>query len=379
MQKRLIFLLLILLGQNTFGQDSIASTEIQKAQYKPELWIQGNLKGGFLIAHRSVMGHLVSQHAIAGEVGVVFQTRGRRYWNQAYKYPRIALNMYVGNLGHDDILGHSFGLYSCASMPLASKKWYEFSAKAGVGLVYMNKRYHQQNNPLNIGISTPINVLVLLGIESRFKIKNNSAITLSLDATHFSNGATTVPNFGLNLPFVSIGYQHKIQQSNWVNQNGEVVSFDRTDVIPNQKRWEFGVMAIGSVKEIFPVNQKKYGIFGLNLIGRRFFNQKVGMEMSFDLMSNQSIRDFNAEIEKTFAEMLQLGVYTGYILPLDKFHAIVGMGVYVRDKYKPADLFYHRVGMRYVFKNGINMNLTLKSHWARADYVEYGIGYTFKK
>ena len=40
---------------------------------------------------------------------------------------------------------------------------------------------------------------------------------------------------------------------------------------------------------------------------------------------------------------------------------------------------YHRVGLRYVFANGININLVLKSHWARADYVEYGIGYTFKK
>ena len=54
---------------------------------------------------------------------------------------------------------------------------------------------------------------------------------------------------------------------------------------------------------------------------------------------------------------------------------VIGMGAYVRDKYKPNDKLYHRVGMRYVFDNGINLNLALKSHWARADYVEYGIGY----
>ena len=58
----------------------------------------------------------------------------------------------------------------------------------------------------------------------------------------------------------------------------------------------------------------------------------------------------------------------------------VGAGIELNFfKYRPEDLFYHRVGMRYVFDNGINMNLVLKSHWARADYVEYGIGYTFKR
>ena len=55
------------------------------------------------------------------------------------------------------------------------------------------------------------------------------------------------------------------------------------------------------------------------------------------------------------------------------------MGIYLKDKYQPEDFLYHRVGMRYVFENGININLVLKSHWARADYTEFGIGYSFKR
>jgi hypothetical protein len=35
------------------------------------------------------------------------------------------------------------------------------------------------------------------------------------------------------------------------------------------------------------------------------------------------------------------------------------------------------VGMRYRFDNGLLLNLVLKSHWAKADYVEWGVGYTF--
>lgn len=77
--------------------------------------------------------------------------------------------------------------------------------------------------------------------------------------------------------------------------------------------------------------------------------------------------------------MIQLGLFAGYIMPFDKMHIIMGMGYYLRDKFKPEDPFYHRIGVRYVFDNGINLNLVLKSHYARADYIEYGVAYTFKK
>lgn len=375
----LVFLCLIVVGRSLPAQQDTIPSKDRLLKYKPELWIQGNVKGGFLIAHRSVMAHLITQHSLASEVGVVFQTKNRKNWNHDYKNPRIALNAYFGNLGNDKVLGYSLGLYACVSMPLVKAKWYEFSAKAGVGVAYMNKRFHQEKNPLNVGVSTPINVLVLLGLESRFKINDRSAITFSLDATHFSNGATTVPNLGLNLPFLAIGYQHKIQDPAWIDPDNREVEGYTPSFSPKLKRWELGAMAIGSVKEVFPVNQKKFGVFGFNLIGRRYFNQKVAMEMSFDFMLKESIKVYNPEVEKTYGEIIQLGLYAGYILPFERFHAIVGMGVYVRDKYSPQDAMYHRLGMRYVFKNGININLTLKSHWARADYVEYGIGYTFTK
>jgi hypothetical protein len=74
---------------------------------------------------------------------------------------------------------------------------------------------------------------------------------------------------------------------------------------------------------------------------------------------------------------LQIGAYAAYLVPLDRFHFVFGMGAYIRDKYSPEDPVYHRIGARYYLKNGIIFNLTLKSHFARADYLEYGIGYTF--
>jgi hypothetical protein len=148
---------------------------------------------------------------------------------------------------------------------------------------------------------------------------------------------------------------------------------------PFKKYWEFGGIAFASVKEVFPTEGPKYPVYGVNAVARRYFKRSVGAELTFDYIHKQAIMAHHPDVPKTQAEIVQLGVFAGYLLPFNHFHLVVGMGYYMKDKFQPEDFLYHRVGMRYVFENGINLNLVLKSHWARADYIEYGIGYTFRK
>lgn len=335
-----------------------------------ELWIEGKAKGGFLIAHRAVMGHLATEHTAMGELSFMVQTKGQKAYHKAYKYPRFGGSLLFGSTGNREILGYQTALVGDIRFPLIQQKWYEFDFRVGAGITYGNKVFDNQDSLLiySIAISSHFNAAVVLGVESRFKFEK-SFLSLGMDMTHFSNGATTIPNLGLNLPFVSLGYGRKIQDAAKVEAEFE----------PFNKYWEFGAISYGSVKQVFPTGSKSYPVMGLNFVGRRYFNHATGMEVSFDIISKQAIMQYQKEIPKTQWDIVQMGIFTGYILPLDRLHLLVGMGYYVKDKFQPEDFLYHRVGMRYVFDNGINLNLVLKSHWARADYIEYGIGYTFRR
>ena len=337
-------------------------------QPKGDLWIEAKGKAGFLLAHRSSMGHLATEHTYAGEISFYFKPKNRKLWHKAYKNPLIGVTGFYGSVGNKEVLGQYFGLIAFTSFPLISSKHYIFSLKVGAGLGYGTKHYDLETNPLNNAIGSAVNAQICLGLESRILFRNSS-INISLDMTHFSNGAAKTPNLGLNLPYLGLGYGHRIK-------NGIDSNYIHSEY---KKKWEFGIMLIGSAKETYPTGGQKYPVYAASLVGRRFFKQKVGMEASFDVISKQAIIDYHSDVRKKQSEIIQLGLFVGYILPMDKFHLLVGMGGYIRDKYKPESYFYHRVGMRYVFENGININLVLKSHWARADYVEYGIGYTFKK
>lgn len=356
---RYIFVLYILLLSATANSQSLG---------RDEIWVEGKFKAGFLIAHRGMMGHLPTEHAFAGEISYLVQGKGQKDWHYWYRKPTFGVTGFFGSVGNREILGHYAGAYSFMSFPMVRQKFYTFSFKMGAGMAYATKVYNPESNNLNSAISTHLNALIVLGVESRFVFGNNSAI-LGLDMTHFSNGASEVPNLGLNLPYVSLGYGRRIQKSNFCD-TCPVAGLGR-------QRYFFGANIIGSVASSFPIGGKKYPVYAMSIFGRKLIGDKGGIELSFDVMSKQSILDFKPEVPKAQRDLIQLGAFVGFVMPLDHLHLITGMGVYVRDKFKQYGRFYHRVGLRYVFDNGINIGVVLKAHWARADYIEYGIGYSF--
>ena len=356
--------LLIILVYSFFCFSALAQTFGRE-----EIWVEGKFKAGFLAAHRGMIGHLPTEHAFAGEVSYLIQGLGQKTWHEPFRFPQYGVTTFFGSVGNRELLGHYFGSYAFLTMPIVVTKPYTFSFKMGAGLGYGTKVYDPEDNVLSAAVSTHVNAMIVIGFESRFRFGNNSAI-IGLDMTHFSNGATKVPNLGLNLPYLSIGYGRRIQQ---------VKPCDSCAVagLARPTNFSFGATLIGSVTSAFPTGGKKYPVFAMSAFARKLMGEKGGMEVSFDVMSKQVTKTFHPEVEKTQLDLIQLGLFTGFILPLDHLHFVLGMGVYVRDKFLPIDRFYHRIGLRYVFDNGINLGLVLKSHWARADYVEYGIGYSF--
>lgn len=338
---------------------------------QPEVRLEGRMKLGFLAAHRSVMGHLANSHAVAGELSYVFKGNGEKRWHNFYGRPEYGGTFFIGSVGNMELMGLYYGGFAFMRIPIINKAHYKLTGNLGVGLGIASKYYNPDDSVLilSMGIGSRLNALVQMGVSNQF-IFGKHTWSLGLDMTHFSNGSTKVPNYGLNLPFISLGYGYKIKDSK-ADTLFKTKSFD--------PYWQYGVMSIASVKQINPVGGKSYGCFGFNIVGRRFFKGSAGMELSLDFFSKQAIFGYQPEVPKTQADIIQLGVFAGYLMPLDKLHVIIGMGYYVRDKFQPEDPMYHRVGLRYVFDNGLNLNLVLKSHWARADYVEYGIGYTFRK
>lgn len=351
-----LFLPCIFLGQAQFGEA-----------------IEFRQKVGFLAAHRGVMAHMPRDIALAGELSWVRRSAGSKSYQQAYRFPTFGATAFLGTVGNNTLIGTLGGAYGFTELPMVVASRYRMDFKLGLGLGYCAKPYNPITNPGNVALGSHINGLICLAVKSTYAWKRN-AINLGLDITHFSNAAWKVPNFGINMPYVSIGYARTIIPTPIFDvYEGDVMT---TSTLPYD-RWLFSATGILSAKQLMPIGGERYPVYALNFSAKRFFNHKAGLELDLDLISKQAIKAYLPYIEKRQIDMLQMGAYAAYLVPMDRFHFVFGMGAYLRDKYSPEDPLYHRIGARYYFKNGLLLNFTLKTHWARADYLEYGIGYTF--
>lgn len=330
-----------------------------------EWGIEINPKVGFLLAHRGVMGHLPRQHAIGGEITYFIQTHGTRKYQQAYNYPKIGATLFGSTVGNNALLGQVYGAYGFIDFPFFKSSRSEFSGKVGAGGSWITKVFDQELNPKNVAMSTHFNALICLGLRYR-QYFGKTHLMAGIDLMHCSNGSTKVPNLGINLPYVTVGVGHTFGSAEKIKSPEKFVSKD----------WTITAIGIFSVKEVFPTGGRKYPIYALSLVGQKIFTQKKGVEFAFDLIYKTSINAYKTEIPKTKEGIAQMGLYCGYVLPLDKLQFVLGMGTYIRDEYNPDNMLYHRLGMRYRASEKLVINFTLKTHWAKADYVEYGIGYT---
>lgn len=333
-----------------------------------DLGVELRQKVGFLAAHHGFMSHLPKEIANATEISGFLKTRGSKMWHEKYRFPTMGVTIFYGSVGNNELLGRFLGAYGFVELPLVMRSHFELDWKLGCGGGYTSKPFDAVLNPKQNAIGSRVNASIFIGIRGRYLFGKN-AISLGLDLTHYSNAAFKVPNFGINLPYLSLGYARTIIPAK--------ASVKVAENSMDYRKWYFGATAITTVKEIAPIGGKKYPIFGLSFYTRNFFQPKAGLELSVDFLSNQAIRSYEPEVPKTQWSLWQAGIYAAYLVPFDRFHFVFGMGAYVRDVYKTDTPVYHRIGMRYHFKNGLVGNFTLKTHFARADYFEYGIGYIF--
>ena len=325
------------------------------------------IKSGFLLAHRGVLSHLPMQTALASELSYFKHLKDEKSWTKKLNYPTVGATFFYGSVGNNEILGRYTALYGFADIPIFLKRQFELNWRFGTGLGYTNRIYDPIFNPKNMAISTHLNAMIVMGVKSVYRF-NRSSLSLGIDMTHFSNCAFNIPNYGINMPYVSMSYARSLRQDSISSVRKQIMQY---------KRLYFGAHGIFSLQEINPHGSRKYPVFAISAFGRYYFQQKAGVELGMDIISKQSIFDFEPQVDKSQSSILQLGIYSGYILPLNHFHFFFGMGAYVRDRYRPNGLLYHRIGFRYQLSNGFYGNMTLKSHWAKADYMEAGIGYLF--
>ena len=323
---------------------------------------------GFIMPHAPSMQQFANAHFPVYELTFTKLTHGEKNWQRAYHNPDLGMSFYTTDFGKNAVLGRGYALFPHISFHYLRKKWLKANFRFGAGLGYIEKPFDRLSNYKNNAIGSHLNSAISVMIETKFRLSAHSNLGIGLAMNHFSNGASKTPNLGVNLATANIAYAYTFG-SRVVNAIDSSESF--------QKHFEYFAIVCGGFKELAPPGGNKYTIITASLNVARVHSVRGRWGIGLDVLNDASIAEqFKRQDDPTSRlAVTQTGMTIGWEVLVGKVSFPLQAGFYLLSKYKSNGVFYNRYGIRYQFHKHLFANVSLKTHFAKADYFEWGLGY----
>lgn len=407
MSKKIIsFTLLIALIISTLSSFADGNEKQKKDRYKKSLrffYQAGSvLQTNDFVKGRNEAGQVIDYFQSASfQYGI--ETDGRKIWQQIYGYPTWGFGIYGVNFFDKDELGTPTAIYGFFDAPLKRFKRWSINYEVGFGLTYDWKPYDQDLNPYQYAIGSYKTVFIDAGLNLEFMLGKHLNLTGGFTFTHFSNGATKVPNYGINLMAPRIGLKYIF------NERPE---FIKTEIPKYKKEWEYyATLSLSSKQMAYDTTQvednpghhaETYGIITVSTGINRQISRKIkfgaGLDIGYDASYNSYINYLNGEITRMDAgngNKVNIGVYGAFELVVHNLSVIAQPGWYIfRDDWQVPEKregsvaippsrrsggSYQRLGLKYHVTPGLFFGINIRAYdFGIADYIEWNMGYRVK-
>jgi hypothetical protein len=333
---------------------------------KISIGVNGNL--GFFIANQPKSLLLQQDHAAMGELNISWQTTGRHEWEAVADYPVVGIGLIHGDAGSKQYIGRVTAIYPYIHFPLIRKHRSVTSFRLGTGIGYVQKPYHKDTNFKNLMIGTNLNATISMRIQTEWAIGKNLSANAGLNFTHLSNGSIRLPNLGLNIPGISLGLRYGPSAPTVTHLTSKRATGPSS----------FYIHISGAFKQTYPLESEV--VFVPVVTGEwsktlgKVSRINAGAVVSFDRSLRKEIANIPTYEFVNTASQIQASIYGGYEHVVGNLSIPIHFGVYLYNNY-PVNAVYQVIGVRYRFQNRWVAAVQLKTHFGKADYIQYGIGY----
>jgi len=365
-QTRIVFLFCfasLLFAPKLRAQDSIRSGS----------WLSADIHYGFILPlYTSSMNILIQGHIGAAELDYTTKQTNPNSWLGSYHSPEVGIAFFSAYLNNASQLGNMYGIYPFISFHLNRSFKEHLYFRVGLGLGYMSIKFDPLDNHKNDVIGSHLNAMINLRLNYHFYVSDNMRLETGLGVTHCSNGAYQTPNLGINLVTANVGVSYNMSRQ----KKSVAIPFVDT---AKTKKIESEFIATAGLSEIEPPGEQKYLNVTLSYIAYKKLNSKNKLGLGADIFYNKAnIARLNGDSVylKNSLDITQFGLKVAYELTIGKLSLPLEMGGYVYTQYTGNGYFYNRLGIRYYAGKHIILDLTALTHFAKADYLDCGIGYT---
>jgi len=329
---------------------------------------------GFIIPHREEIQNLIQGHSWGLNADYELNYKREKFWHRAWSGPRQTWTATYLNTGNPLQLGSHLSILHQLFLPLQkldSQRRIHQTLALGVGLGYTTKIWNQESNYQAPALSSHLNTALALQYGIEFTRNERSRFSAGLRLAHFSNGSLRTPNLGTN--------NFSFFVSKRIGALDARKSIKRDSLLTAEIcRYKFTAGYLFGIKEILPPGERKYFVSIASLGIDRRMNARYSLCFGLDGMRNSSLPELMKEKlgrSNSVNDLMQLGATFGCSMHFNRFELRFQQGAYIIDGYKQDGLLYQRVGLRFYVSEKWWLGLMLKTHFAKADYGEYGMGY----
>ncbi|MDP5157311.1 MAG: acyloxyacyl hydrolase [Flaviramulus sp.] len=345
------------------------SQENQNTSYFDVNYFKGNIA-----LHNNDILHLIQGHPEGFILSWNKKTYGFKYWEQRFNYPDYGVSFAYQNL-KNDVLGNVPSMY-------AHYNFYFFNRnlmfRIGQGLAYTNMPFDKENNFRNIAFGSNLmsSTYVMLNYKKE-RIIDNFGLQGGLSFLHYSNANVKAPNASINSLTFNLGVVY--------NLDDEEPEFQKT-LAENDKKFteplKYNIVLRAGVNESDVVRSGQFPFYIFSGYVDKRLNRKSALQFGTDVFFSNFLKELIYYKSVSFPEegvsgnedFKRVGVFVGHELFVNKSSILTQLGYYVYYPFDFEGRTYFRVGLKRYFAQKWFGALTLKSHGAKAEAVEFGIG-----
>lgn len=338
---------------------------------RPPFLLGARLHHGFIIPHSRDIAQVSNSHPFGFEINVQWLLADEKYTRESGIIVKRGFLAHYINYDHPQVLGYCLSAAPYIEPLIRPDRRLYGAVQMGLGVSYLSKVYHKDNNPTNLFFSTRISFLLLTNAYLYFKVNPRWDLSMGFNYNHISNGGMKNPNKGMNFPTWNAGaaYHFKHTTIRRASKNKDWKKPPRNYAY---------LHAVGTIKtaeatDAFPDNKPCWQLGGIAIAGRRLGRMSalaVGTEWIHDGWARE-VLDRAGDSTSALKGSLMLG----HELLVGKVRFTVHLGAYVYNPSRVTDAVYQRYGLFYRVGRHVQFGTTLKAHRHVADVFDVRVGW----
>ncbi|ALM08999.1 deacylase [Sediminicola sp. YIK13] len=328
---------------------------------------------GSVILHNPDISHLISAHPGGLILGVNRKTYGFEEWEAAYNYPDVGYSFIYQDM-NNSTLGKNYGLYAHYNFYLLNRN---LQFRIGQGIAYTTNPYEKVENFRNNAYGSDfLSSTYLMLNYHKGNIFKGLGFNAGLSLIHYSNANFRAPNTSTNTLAFNVGLVYDLDGGKTIDylpaQAGEKIS--------EPIRYNF-VFRSG-LNESDVVNSGQYPFYIVSAYADKRLGRKSALQLGGDVFFSKFLKELIRFQSIAFPELevsadddyKRVGLFIGHELFINQMSVTSQLGYYVYYPFDFEGRIYNRIGLKRYFGDKLFAAITLKSHGAKAEAVEFGIG-----